>query len=227
MTDTIYIDVETIPDQSPGAKEAAIERIKAPSHYGEEAAKKYRDKKGLTAWESTSLQPMYGEIVTVCYTGASGEVTGVQRDPRDLSRSSEAEILGLLWHSLRDYRACPHFVGWQLGFDLRFLWMRSMICGVRPPWHIPWRAKPWQGLYTDLLYEWAGGELEGYKLQTVAKVLGIEMDDTIDGSQVWACVQAGRMDTVVQHCRSDVLTCWAIHARLDWREVEEQTEMTL
>lgn len=57
----IYTDTETIPDQTPGARDAIAATLEAPSNYGEEAAAKWHATTGAEKadklWRDTALDP--------------------------------------------------------------------------------------------------------------------------------------------------------------------------
>jgi hypothetical protein len=78
----------------------------------------------------------------------------------------------------------PHFIGHNIGWDLKFLWQRSIINNIKPPIRIPWRDAVWSGKYTDTMTLWVGPR-DTISLTNLCKILGIEMEDEIDGSQVW------------------------------------------
>lgn len=98
----------------------------------------------------------------------------------------------------------PVFVGHNItGFDLRFLFQRAVVLGIRPPSIIPFQAKPWSEYVFDTMLAWAGVG-NRISLDNLCKALGIEGKGSIDGSMVWPMIQEGRIAEVAEYCRHDV-----------------------
>jgi hypothetical protein len=67
----------------------------------------------------------------------------------------------------------------------------------------------------DLRTEWYGTQARGgTKLTDLCEAFGIEVDDTIDGSQVAERWDAGDIDTIVRHCEADVERVRELYARI-------------
>jgi len=226
----IYIDIETIPSQRPEVRErfldAAIEAARSdppPANYKHvEAIEKWRDERIVGAedagdedWRRTALDGGYGEIVCVCWAVEDGDIKTLHRTRR---HTMEAELLVQLFDALReDTRGqVPSYVGHNIGFDLRFLHHRAVVLGIRPGIHLPYNDPPWRSTYIDTMQEWCGAR-DRVKLTTLCDMLGIQVDDEIDGSQVWDAWRDGREDQIVEHCRADVDRVRQIHHRLTWR----------
>ena len=48
-----------------------------------------------------------------------------------------------------------HWIGHNIvSFDLRFLWQRCLVLGIRPPVPLPLEGR--DGIVTDTMIEWAG-----------------------------------------------------------------------
>jgi hypothetical protein len=105
-------------------------------------------------------------------------------------------------------------------FDIRFIWQRAIILGVRPPHWWPHDAKPWdREAIDDTMTAWAGqGNRIG--LDRLCRALGIPGKDGFDGSMVWDAVQTGRINEVVDYCDGDVERLRAVHRRI--RGIEAQ-----
>lgn len=102
----------------------------------------------------------------------------------------------------RDMR--PVFVGHNLtGFDLRFLFQRAVVLGIKPPSIIPFNARPWDAHVFDTMIAWAGVG-NRISLDNLCKALGIEGKGGIDGSQVWPMIQEGKIAEVAEYCIHDV-----------------------
>jgi predicted PolB exonuclease-like 3'-5' exonuclease len=117
----------------------------------------------------------------------------------------------------------PVFIGHNIiGFDLRFLFQRSVMLGIKPPLIIPFKAKPWDDSVFDTMTAWAGVG-NRVSLSKLCKVFdldakGTEIGDEIDGSKVWDFVRDGRIDDVATYCMGDVERTRAIYKRLTFSE---------
>lgn len=116
----------------------------------------------------------------------------------------------------------PVFVGHNvIDFDLRFMFQRSVMLGVRPPACIPFDAKPWDGSVFDTMTAWAGAR-NRVTMDKLCKVFGIEakgseIEDEIDGSKVWDFVKDGRISDVAKYCAGDVARTRSIYKRLTFQ----------
>ena len=209
----LYLDLETIPTQREDAKRRVMENVKAPKNYKDEAKiAEYKKEHADDAWRQTALSGDYGEIVVACYAIGDGELRTYVRDTID-----EPTLLETLYAAIKHDcgRQYPTIVGHNLAFDLRFLHHRSIVFGVRPPFHLPYNTAPWQSAYVDTMYEWCGAK-GSIKLTELCNVLDVDVghDDTIDGSMVWDTWNSGDHDTVMSHCIADVKRVREVHKRL-------------
>ena len=214
----IYLDIETIPSQRADVIERGPELVKVPASYkNEEKIEAYRAEHADEAYRRTALDGGYGEIVCICWAVDDGPVEESTRASAD---ESEADLLARFFAAAKaaadaSPASLPAFVGHNIAFDLRFLHHRSVVLGVHHPIHLPYNAASWQGRYVDTMFEWSGAR-GSIKLVDLCDVLGIEVDDEIDGSQVWDRYQAGDIDTIVKHCRADVERVRQVYRRLQY-----------
>lgn len=236
----IFIDIETVPAQDPDAiimlrAEADEEKllIKAPSNYKDEAKiKEYILAKQIeidTAFDEryrkTSFDGAYGQIVCIGYAIDDFPTHSVWSHEW---KTNEHDVLNAFYGSLvdrfnssKDMR--PVFVGHNLiGFDLRFLFQRSIMCGIKPPPFIPFKAKPWDTTVFDTMTDWAGVG-NRVSLAKLCKVFGLdakgsEIGEEIDGSKVWDFVRDGRIADVAKYCEGDVERTRQVYKRLNFIE---------
>lgn len=232
----IYIDIETIPGQHPSVRaalqlEADAEKanIKAPSNYkdAEKIAEYIMQRQAEVdasvdqRYRKTSFDGALGQIVAI--SAAVGDEAPVNIY-RDKWATSEAEILreffalvGNAYSPNCDMK--PVFVGHNVvAFDLRFIYQRSVLLGVKPHPVIPFNARPWDSHVFDTMTAWAGVG-NRVSLDKLCRVFGIptkgtEIGDEIDGSKVWDFVQAGRIADVALYCGGDVDRVREIHRRM-------------
>ena len=213
----IFIDIETIPTQNEEFKKQIMESVSAPGNYSKpESIKKWMDENaeqaGEDQWRKTALDGAFGEVICASWAIDGGLVQSVYRD----LEGSEAELLIDLFSQIKHQtdikreamvvNANLKWIGHYItGFDLRFLWQRSVINNVEPAIKIPYAAKPWDDNVFDTLVEWKGSGSGVGKLGSICEALGFEGKGDIDGSQVWDYVKEGRVkDIVVKYCEADV-----------------------
>lgn len=225
----LFFDTETIPDQTPGVLEAIAANIEPPGSM--------KKPETILAWEMnekpakieeayrrTALDGTSGELVTLAWAIEEGEILSVQRDPkdseRDMIREFYSELMklaelrhrstGIVWvgHNVRD-------------FDLRFLFQRSVILGIKPPVPLPHNVAPGSDAIFDTMTAWAGFR-NTIPLETVCRALGVRGKGGIDGSKVWDYVKAGRINEVAEYCRDDVHRVREIYKRMTFAGIAEQ-----
>ena len=216
----IPIDIETGRDEAEYALDNHINMAKENANVtNPDTAAKQKIQKGTAAWEATSLDGLYGNPLVISWAVDDGPIFDVHRIPGGLS---VVELLADFWTGLRESIPVnktnhpPTFIGWNVQFDLRFLWMSCVRHGVKPPIHIPHDAPPWKDAYIDLMQYFPRPKRnEGcHKLKHACEALGIPDDGDIDGSEVWDAIQAGQLDDVVTHCRADVERVREIYKRV-------------
>jgi hypothetical protein len=174
------------------------------------------------AWRKTSFDGAYGHI---CVIGMAFD----DEPPISLWypdwHGREADLLKEFFNMI-DVRLAEHpnvrptFIGhYVTEFDLRFLFQRAVMLGVKPSYHIPFDARPWDDGVYDTMTRWAG--LKGtVKLDKLAKAMGVGSKGDLDGSKVWDYVDAGRIAEVAEYCKNDVAMTRAIYKRMTFAPTE-------
>ncbi|MDR1849817.1 MAG: hypothetical protein LBQ75_07240 [Zoogloeaceae bacterium] len=228
MTD-FFIDIETIPGQLPQVMASILTdiaekkaQISAPGNYKDEGKiQEYIHSKALELdnaaaqeYRNTGLDGARGQICCISLAINDGKPQAFYREDW---QNHEAERLILIdfyqaiSHEFLRTKSfsIPRFIGHNIiNFDLRFIFQRSVILGIKPTEGIPFEARPWDSHVYDTCTKWAGVG-NRVKLDKLCKVLGIaakgsEIGEEIDGSQVWDYVQAGKIGKVAQYCNGDV-----------------------
>jgi len=185
-------------------------------------------------WRRTSFNGARGELVSIAWAFEDDEVVSVCRSATlkdgELILSSESEML-ISFYELagRRLRMRPAFFVGQFigGFDLPFLFHRSVINGVVPPFDINFNGRHGHAFY-DTQIAWAG--YKGRMSQdNLCKALGIQgKPGDIDGSKVWDFVKAGDVSRVAEYNRDDVEKSREIYKRLNFiksiRQLEKNSE---
>lgn len=221
----ITLDIETCPSQSEELRAEFLANVKAPAQYKKpesiaEWLKENAEAEADAAWRKTSFDGTYGHI---CVIGVAFD----DEPPIALYDANwageEVAILRNLF-SLVD-EACteqpnvrPVFVGHNLvEFDLRFIFQRAVVLGVKPSRFIPFSAKPWDDSVFDTMARWAGVK-DRVKLDKLAKAFGLQGKGDIDGSMVWDYVRDGRIAEIAEYCKHDVELARAIYKRMTFQQ---------
>lgn len=191
-----------------------------------QAAAVTRDARIEDAWRKTSFDGALCQIVVIGAARDDEKPLALQsKEP--LTLAGEAQLLRAFFSMLElvpePERMVCTWVGHNvIDFDLRVLYQRAVIHGIRPPFWIPFHSKPWGDRVFDTMLAWAGqrGRVSQDKL---CRVLGIdakgsELGDEIDGSRVWDFVKAGRIAEVATYCAGDVHRAREAHRRLTFWE---------
>lgn len=230
----IYLDIETIPGQAAGLLDQFIKDVTAPGQYKKpESIKEWlRDNgpaAGEEAWRKTSFDGAFGHVAVIGYAIGDGRAETLYSDQYgnpDAERGILADFFEAITAAVsRDLAggtsstATPVFIGHNvIDFDLRFLFQRAVMLGVRPPEFVPFHAKPWDSTVFDTMTAWAGVR-NRVALDKLCKAFGIdgkgsEIGEEIDGSKVWDFVRDGRIADVAKYCAGDVERTRHIHRRL-------------
>jgi predicted PolB exonuclease-like 3'-5' exonuclease len=213
----LYLDLESIPDQTPGALEEFQSAITAPGSYTKpESIQKWlfdnREVEGEKAWLKTSFDGSRGEILCIGWTFNNEPV---RYSIRKLG-NSEVDVLEDFYGNLAtlDPLMPIKIVGHNVkDFDLRFLFQRSVILGVQPSIDLGVGQRYPAHVY-DTMTEWAGFG-NRISLDRLCKALGITCkSNDMDGSKVWPMAQAGLLAEIGNYCMEDVEAVRLVHQKM-------------
>lgn len=214
----IFLDIETIPNQSPEYRAKVRESIKPPAQF--------KKQDSIDAWlaenaeaatdeavAKTSFDPAYGHIC--CISWAVNDQPSQYYDMAKIE--DEAAMLhGFFFNAseasgVHRVRWIGHYIS---GFDLRFLLNRAIVLGVKLPSSLvlPRDIKPWSDQVFDTMVAWAGAK-GTISQDNLAKALGIEGKTDFDGSMVAEAWAKGEHAKIAEYCRNDVETVRAIYRR--------------
>lgn len=207
----LFFDLETLPDLSDGAKDRIKETLKAPGNYSKpDSIAKWIEDNADDAWRKTSFDGGYGSVCVIGYAIDDGAVTTIIAD-------NEADALSAFFDdTLRGPIVSPiEWVGHNvLGFDLPFLWKRTVINRINVHNFIPKDARHGGGKVFDTMQAWAGYK-DRVSLGTLAKILGLSNHKgDFDGSMVYDAWVAGERQKVADYCGQDVELTREIYRRL-------------
>ena len=217
----LYFDIETIPAQSPDVHAVIAGNVKPPATM--------KKAETIAAWEAndkaqavqdaiakTSLDGTYGHIC--CIGFAVNDMAPDSTSLTSYSPDNEAAILRDFFAAVNDLTRHDHYpvcvVGHNIvGFDIRFIWQRAIILGVRVPGWLPRDPKPWGIDALDTMTAFAG-QRGSISMDRLCAALGLDGKDDIDGSMIGQLWAEGRHEEIARYCRDDVERTRSIHKRM-------------
>jgi hypothetical protein len=224
---TIFIDIETVPAQSPAVRAAFAAAVTAPAQYKKPESiadwlRENSEAEADAALAKTSFDGALGHVlcIAVAIDDAPPLVFCNATCVADIATSEAGTLRDLKqWLAKLDRYDRPVYVGHNLiEFDLRFLLQRSIVHGVPLP--LPYNARPWDtNRVYDTMTMWAGLK-NRVGLDKLAKALGVGGKDGISGADVWPMVQAGRIPEVCDYCAADVELTRRVYRRMTFQACE-------
>ena len=227
----IYFDVETIPSQAPDARDLVRATIKPPAtHKKPETIQKWWDEDAPAAIEEgyrkQALDATSGELISIAWCSDTSEVKTATRAPGE----PEVELLDEFFSGVtellhaeavaaadgRRYPSDPYFVAHNAGFDIGFVWRRSIILGLPAPFRLPGPTARDGKDYGCTMLTWAGHR-STVSLVRLCAALGIQSPKgDLDGSKVFDAWLAGEVDRIATYNTADTATVRSIWRRLNW-----------
>ena len=209
----ITLDIETLPDLTDGAKERVRAALKPPANYSKpDTIQKWIDDNAEDAWRKTSFDGGYGSICVIGYA--------IDDQPaKTIIVDDEAGALVSFWadvtSAMKSPGEAPEWIGHNLlGFDLPFLWKRTVVHSLPLRKFIPKDARHGAGRAFCTMQAWAGYK-DRISLDSLAKILGLPSHkDNFDGSMVYDAWMAGEKQKVADYCRADVNLTRDIYRRI-------------
>ena len=214
----VYLDIETIPNQSDEFRAKAREGIKPPGNIKKPESiaqwmAENADSAVSEAVAKTSFDPAHGHICCIGWAIEDGDAKYVDM----IKLEDEKPMLENFFHiiDINPTVGMARFIGHNIsGFDLRFLLCRAIVLGVRIPRIIPRDIKPWSENIFDTMTAWAGarGTIGQDRL---CGALGLPGKGDFDGSMVAEAWANGEHAKIAAYCRDDVETVRQIHRRFE------------
>lgn len=223
----LFLDIETKPDPNPEAKTRISAQLKPPANLKKpESIAKWWDESSLLEidrlWRRTALDGSYGELLCIGWAWLDPALDSFNDHVvRVLSRNGFSENMllecfydalnvALKYHKRSEYNVTV--IGHNIGFDLRFLYQRTVVNAITPSVRLP-TDHFWNSERSYCTMEgWTGSK--GYvSLRELANILKIpHHKDAITGSDVWD-MWLQNPASVESYCQQDVALTRAIYYR--------------
>ena len=198
MVRELVLDIETIP-----CKPSLWRKL------DEELRQKFLrdDVSEQEGWKNTALDPVLGRIACIGVLFVEGRKERVEI----FAGSDEGPLLERFWHLVRlDDYIIGHNV---LDFDLPFIRVRSVVCGVRPTRRFDLRHYSTDTIY-DTMQVWAHWDSKRRpRLELLAKILALG-GKLGTAREVYDWWQKKQWDRIKQHCEQDLRLTYKIFRRL-------------
>lgn len=228
----VFIDIETIPDQSNGAVELIADKleVKPPANYnkpdyikdlslGDQG--KYKTIPELKdLWvnefsETKKLEQAEEQWLKTSFDGGKGQLCCVGIAISDSTITTltgdEPSILSELNFILKGVSS-PTFIAHNKKFDLPFLFKRMVINNIKPEFYFNPHSK--SHVCTMELWEGFNGKIS---LDNLATQLGLGGKyEGMDGSQVWPEFKAGNIAKISDYCADDVRILRDIYNKINF-----------
>ncbi len=230
----IFIDIETLPTDEKNRE--FVERKLQKSLFRRGLAMSDAEFKIRVdiAFGETALQGTLGKLLCIGLAidnnGKAEKpcVCGQDKDTKSL-HLDEAKTLTQFWNHLDRINFDPKkdlIVGHNiLGFDLPFLYHRSMICGVRPS-HQLLNGKPWEiaEFIYDTMDRWQMGKFyEKVGLEELALAFGLDCPKTgeVHGGNLLESFRAGKHEEIREYCLKDVRCTRELYYQMTLQKMPE------
>jgi len=237
----VYFDIETIPcaDRQSFIDDARA-NFKAPSGLTKEQAGKdlglvgdalkYASKDAVIAqweaamastkadevgdqnWRKTALDGTKGRVLSIAHKTEHGSNVYIGTE------AEEIETIQAFYQHLEEdcHDRPPYFIGHNVVFDLKFLFRRSVILGIRPPFDLPFKGRHGSDYFCTSQAWCAYGEY--ISLDNLATALGVGGKDGFDGSMVCDAWLAKEYEKIRDYNLADVLLTEKVHRALTFRK---------
>ncbi len=195
----LFLDIETLP--APNEKKKILQEFhKARVNEGKE-------KQTFEEFiEKTGLDGTFGRIACIGYAINNEKVQVLSGD--------EKEIIKKFWDISENINL---FIGFNvIDFDLRFIYQRSYILGVKPGKELSFRRYISYPIY-DVMYEWTKWNTQNKpSLDKLAKAFGFPTSKggDVEGKNVAKAYEQGRIKEICEYCMKDVELTRKIYKRM-------------
>lgn len=215
----VVIDIETIGTSRKDVIDYIAATVKPPATF--------KKPESIATWhKEEGPQAIADAVAKTGLDGAFGQVVcvGFQIDdqaPETIYGLDESVLLQELNCKLdtipRNMHSAAMLIGHNvLQFDIRFLWQRYIVNGIRPHpiINVAVNAKAWDGKVFDTMTQFAGF---GNRISLDKLCLALSIPSPkgeLDGSKVGQYVADGRLEEVAAYCKRDVSATRKVYERM-------------
>ena len=228
MNHHIILDIETIGTSRPDVIDYIATTVKPPATFKKpESIANWHKEEGpaaiAEAVAKTGLDGAFGQVVCIGF-----QLDGID-SPLAYCGLNEPMLLEAFNEMLTKCIApgdvlATAVVGHNVsGFDLRFLWQRYVVNGIRPHAiiNVAAQAKSWDAKIYDTMTKFAGYG-NRISLEKLCLALGVPSPKgDMDGSMVGKAVADGRLLEVVEYCKRDVRATLEVYRRMTFAEADQ------
>lgn len=213
----LYFDIETIPAQDEETRARIAETVKPPATMkkADTIAAWEKEQKPAAVEEAIAKSGLNGAYGHICCIGFAVD-DGYAQSHTAMHVDQEPEIIQFFFDHIkamigvRNPTLVGHFI---TGFDIRFIWQRCMVLGIRVPSWMPRDPKPWDNNVFDTMTAWAGSR-DTISMDNLSKALSLPSKGDVDGSMVGQMFADGKFSEISAYCRDDVQRTRAIHRKM-------------
>jgi 3'-5' exonuclease len=233
----IFIDIETLPTVEENREFVEKKLAKSFFKRGFSFSEAEFATRAEIAFGETALAGSLGKLLCIglaidnngkvekpCVCGQDKETKKLHLD--------EAKTLTQFWNHLKRINfnpKCDLIIGHNiLGFDLPFLYHRSMICGVKPSRELL-NGKPWEiaeSVY-DTMDRWKMGKYkENIGLEELALAFGLNCPKkgAVNGGNLLEAFHDGRHEEIREYCLKDVHCTRELFYRMTYQKTPDFIE---
>lgn len=213
----LFLDIETLPA---GPEDyAKLQILHAKREKKKEKDKQIDFEQYLLG---TSFDGAFGRILCIAYAVDDGPTEVLSAE-----KNGEKVMLREFWEIVSAISKKPYntqypdygvmFIGHNvMDFDLRFIFQRSIIHGVKPPFDISFARYRSYPIY-DTMKEWVKWANAMVGLEALCLALGVPTPkDGIDGSEVWNYYQKGKVQDILEYCKRDVEATRGVYRKMNF-----------
>ena len=199
----LFLDIETLP-----ADKDKHELLREIHRKKTEDGKKISDFADFVA--QTTFDGAFGRIACISYA--------VNDEPTHSLSGNEVDILKEFWNIAKNIDL---FVGFNImDFDLRFIYQRSIVLGVKPTKELIFARYRNNPIY-DVMREWGKWNMQVFiTLDVLAKALGMPSSKggKVEGKNVAKAFEEGRIKEICEYCEKDVEVTRKIYYKMTFED---------
>ncbi|MFA5776191.1 MAG: ribonuclease H-like domain-containing protein [Patescibacteria group bacterium] len=203
----MFLDIETLP--APESRKKDLQDI-----YTRKSEKSKKDVGTFENFlENTGFDGSFGRICCIGYAMDDAPALNLEGD--------EKQMLKDFWTASA---RIDLFIGFNIiDFDMRFIYQRSVILGVKPTQNLSFAHYKSSPMY-DVMWEWSKWNTQyRISLHALAKALGLKSskEGNIEGKDVAQAYLDGRINEICTYCKADVELTRQIYKKITFAGLQD------